>query len=322
MKRVLVACTALALLIPSAAMAQDDDDSLDGMEEAAPEEELSVEEPIDDGGGEGEGDPAAEAMPAPAAGAGGHRLVLPKDQIFVQAFLEINLSKESAFKPISIQPDGWFGVNNDLTVGLVHSPRAVTGFIAPEGPGTGICLGSTGTDGNCASNYSNMGLLARYHLLDSPVILAADGGLLFRDFDPFTLSLKLGVVGEWQQSEKLAVQFGLNLAFGITERSQDVAGESVTINGDFINLPVAVMYQVMPKLAVGVQTGFRSRLQDLGDRYTVPLSLGARYLVSPKIIVDASFSLPLLITGQEDADGGNASGIAARILSIGGGYVF
>ena len=211
------------------------------------------------------------------------------------------------------------GVNDDpavataldfgsVRIGLVHSPRALGGFLVGGFPGGGLCLGSK--DDACArARYSTVGLLGRYHLLDDPVILAADGGFVINDFDPFALSLKLGATGEWQYSDKIAVLFAANLNFGLSERD---AG-----NKEFFNLPVSVMYQVMPKLAAGVQTGFRTPLQDAGDLYSIPFGFGARYIVSPKIIIDGSFTLPLLITGVPDS-----SGVAARALTIGGGYIF
>ena len=270
-----------------------DDGSVDETPaEEAPAEEAPMEEPM-------AGDAMGEAaMSSP-------RLVLPKDQIFVQAFLEINLSKGQAFKPLALQPDVWYGVTDDITVGLVHSPRALSGFVAPAAPGGGLCLGSSE---NCGNRYSGVGLLGRYHLLDDPVILAADGGLVFGDFDPFSLAIKLGVVGE-KKFDKISVLFGASLSLGLTNRDNG--------NKEVLSLPVGAMYEVMPKLSAGVQTGIRLPFSNAGDLYSIPLALAGRYIVTPKIIVDASFSLPLLITGIPDS-----SGVAARVLTLGGAYVF
>ena len=46
---------------------------------------------------------------------------------------------------------------------------------------------------------------------------AAEGGLVFRSYDPFALALKVGVVGRWQR-KAISVLFGLNLFAGLSER--------------------------------------------------------------------------------------------------------
>lgn len=301
--------------------AQGDDggsvDDLPGMDAADP---ASTDPATDDASAETSMDGMGDS---PTMGASGTRLTLPKGQIYAQGFLEINLSKDGVFKPVSIRPDVWYGVNDDLTVGLGHSTRALSGFLVDVVPGGGLCLGATTIDEpddtiSCArGRYNTIGALARYHLLDSPVILAVDGGLVINDFDPFALALKLGVVGEWMQSEKLAVLFGLNLNIAVAGRE-----DNNPFSKEFLNIPVSVMYQINAKLSAGAQTGFRTPFSDAGDAFSIPLSLGARYMLKPNIILDGSFGFPYLVTGVKDANGDNSSGVAARVLNLGAGYVF
>ncbi len=242
------------------------------------------------------------------------RMTLPKDKIFIQAYLDFSLSSDAVAKPISVAPDVWYGLMDDLSLGLVHSSSGSIGFFG--GAGSGLCF--TGSDNGCPSFYSNAALLARYHLFDGvaqPVVLAADGGLVFRDFDPFTLSLKLGAVGK-VGAGPVDVLFGANLLLGITERDGVVIGDTeVGGNKEVISLPVSALYPVLPELAVGVQTGLVLPLQNLADTFFIPFAVAGRYVVTPQIAVEGAFSFPSLL--GSDA----AAGFDGRVLSVGVGYI-
>ena len=128
---------------------------------------------------------------APAA----PRLTVPAHRYVVSGLLVVSLSKDAAFSPVSVAPDVWYGVTDKLTVGLVHSSRALGGFLG--GAGDALCL--TGTGGGCRGFYDHAGLLVRQHLVDGPLTVAFDGGLVARSFDPFALTLKVGAAARWQQ---------------------------------------------------------------------------------------------------------------------------
>ncbi len=301
---------------PQVALAQDDDDD-DALDEFTDDADDNTIDSVDDTGSDATeiADDSMAMMESSSAGrAMERRLVLPKGQVYLQGFMEINLSINGGFfRPIWLQPDVWYGYSDKLTVGLVHSPRALNGFLSSRFPSGGLCLGSTTVASKkdllpCPKGtYSGTGLLARYHVLDSPVILALDGGLIFTDLSPFVASLKLGVSGEWNK-EKIHVLFGMNLGLGLNKRDED--------NKEILNLPMGVMYDVMPKLTAGVQTGFRIPFSNTSNTYSIPLGFGGRYVVSPKLTVDVSFSFPVLL-----GLGGEAGQLNARVLSLGAAYV-
>lgn len=242
------------------------------------------------------------------------RMVLPEKQLYIQAFLPINLSTDVAFKPVSFAPDIWFGVKKDITIGLTHSRHAADGFFG--GPSAGLCF--QGEDNNCPDVINATGLQGRYQIPDDkvPIPLAVEAGLFVRTFDPFAMALKLGAVGRWEK-DKLTALFGLNLFFGLTSRSiDDGMGTEVTTNGETINLPLTLMYAVTPQISVGGQTGAVLPLQNTGDTYAIPFALGGRYMVSREIHADLIFALPLLVSGSD------AGGFDARVLTLGGGYIF
>ncbi|HEX4418155.1 MAG TPA: hypothetical protein VH165_09675 [Kofleriaceae bacterium] len=271
-------------------------------------------------------DPSESGATPPAAAAapsadGPDQLLLPKGRVILDAYLEIGLSSGSAFKPVSISPDIWYGVSDVLTVGLVHSSVGGSGFIG--GVGQSLCLTGAGTatdPGGCAHVYQNVGFDGRYKLKfgSGDISWAADGGLFINSLsDPFELDLKLGVVGRWHK-DKLAVEFQPNIFVGLTNRTVDEAGGvSTTINGETLSIPVTGLYTVAPKIAVAVQLGVILPFEDAGDNFEIPLSIGGHYNVNESLNVNAAFTLSAVVGGsnvQTGADG--------RAFTIGGTYAF
>ena len=239
------------------------------------------------------------------------QMTLPAGRAFVQVFAEINLSADLALKPLSIAPDLWYGVSDELTVGLVHSGRGATGFFGL--PGNGLCL--TGADNGCPDVYHNVGIDARYHFYRSGgITAAADGGLFARSFDPFALALKVGATGRWQ-SGQLAVDLAPSIFAGLTERDPEGAVDvEVTSNKEVFLLPVTAIYAVTPQLGAAVQAGVQVPFEETGDAWTFGLAIGAQYLVTEQVSADLAFSLPLL------AGGPDGTGADARVLTLGVGY--
>ena len=240
------------------------------------------------------------------------RMTLPEGRLLVQAFVEASLSTDLAFKPVSLSPDVWYGLTDDITLGLAHSAAGIGGLYG--GVGTSLCL-TAGVENGCPDVYRNLALLGRYSLLDAGVGLAAQGGLVIGALDPLTLSLQLGVAGRWEMAP-IAIVFQPSILIGLTEREGAIEGTSG--NTEVITLPVAAMYDVMPELAVGLQTGVSLKIDDIGNTWVVPLSLGGRYAVTPAIWADLVFSLPAVVQGADTETGA----FDTRTLTLGGGTVF
>jgi opacity protein-like surface antigen len=232
------------------------------------------------------------------------QLTLPGGKVFLDAFLEVNLSKDFAFKPVSIAPDIWYGVSDDLTLGLIHSSRGATGLFG--GSGDGLCL--TGKTKGCPHVYDNIGLDARYHLVRQGILtLAADGGLYAMTFDPFKLDLKLGAIARLQ-SGAFSFELGPNIFIGLNKRS---AG-----NKEVLAVPATFMYAVVPKVGIAAQFGL---LVPFADTSLTMFggSLGVQYFATDKLMLDAVFSLPALAGGSKVADG-----MDMRTFTLGVGYAF
>ncbi len=258
---------------------------------------------------------AAPAAAQSEAATAEQQMTLPGSRFFVQVFAEASLSKDNAFKPFSLAPDLWYGVNDQITVGLVHSGRGSTGLYG--GAGNGLCL--AGEDNNCPDVYANVGLDGRYHFYRSGgVTLSAEGGLFAGPFDPFTAALKLGVVGRWQAGA-IAVDVGPNLFVGLSEREPEEGADVAigTNNKETLNLPVTALYLLSRQIGIALQLGAVIPMEDTGDLYTVGISLGGQYMLSDKMMIDAAFSLPMLVKG--DAYEG-IDAFDVRTLTVGFGY--
>ena len=257
-------------------------------------------------------EPAPGADPAtPAAAAAAEsgaesveQVTMPKGRLLIDAFVVMNLSKDAVFKPVSLSPDIWYGVSDKLTIGVVHSSQGDSGFVGE--PGTALCL--TGSDNGCAKFYNNVALDVRYGLKTGKLALAFDGALDFRSLSPSEIAIKLGLVGIYRQSEKVAIEFAPELFFGLNNRDPG--------NKDSFVLPVALLYTVAPKIDLALQTGIILPLENTGDGYAIPVSVGVHYRVSTPLAVQLAFSFPDLVGGSALA-GGNL-----RTLTLGGSYAF
>jgi hypothetical protein len=240
-------------------------------------------------------------------------VTLPKGRVLLDAYLEMNLVSGAEFKPFSLSPDVWYGVTDDITVGLVHSAVGGSGFMGFVG--TSLCL--TGTDNGCAKLYDNVGVDARYQLKDGGFGVAFDGGLFVQDFDPFQLALKLGIVGRWRPkpASKLAVDVSPNMFFGLTGRDGG-GGVGDAANKEVLTLPATLLYAAKPKLALAFQLGFVVPFENAGTTFFIPVSFGANYMLSKRTSIDGAFTVLHLAAG-DDAGG---KGFDVRTFTLGGGY--
>jgi hypothetical protein len=267
-------------------------------------------------GGPALAEPSDEPPPPPVAAdpdgePKGERVVLPAKRLYGRALLELELSTDTAFDPVSLAPDVYYGVSADFTVGLVHSSLGSTGIIG--GAGSSLCFTE-----KCDGVYHNFGLDGRYQLATGNVSVAANFGLHAIDIEPFRLALKLGVVGRYRPSptSKLAVDFTPALFLGIIEREPEMLGQLG--NKEVLVLPGTVLYAVTPRLTALLQTGLVLPFEAAGDAYSVPLSLGASYAVNKQLSIEGAFSLVRLLGGGSLP----TTGADARGLTIGGGYAF
>ena len=159
--------------------------------------------------------PAAASVTAPISAT---EATLHQGAVSIDGDLVIGLSKGSAWKPIQIIPNLYYGVSNELTAGFANNTNAEI-FQAVSAPGgRGLCL--SGSSNGCAHVYNSFSLDALFSFMRSSRLdLAAHGGVDFV-LDPFLLSLRLGVKGK-AGIGPLAIVFDPSLNIGLIKRYEN-----------------------------------------------------------------------------------------------------
>jgi hypothetical protein len=228
----------------------------------------------------GSTDPAAAGTPAPGAPvtpvatAGTYStatwpleltlrpVVLGTGMIEIRGDLFIGLSKGSAGKPFLLTPTVYYGVNEQLTLGLFQDS---------------FCFSGSST----CKFFDSLGVDAIFALLQQANIqLAVRGALEAASFDAGFWRLRIGALGKYYAG-RLAIQFDPKLLIGLNKRS---AG-----NGDILSIPLDIQYQIDQMLAAVVTIGIYGPLDGFSDAYGVPVGLGAHYTINRQLDVAGQF---------------------------------
>jgi hypothetical protein len=223
---------------------------------------------------------AARAEDAPPRKPPG--LTLDRGAANVTVTLEANLAEDRVAKPLSIAPDVSYGVTDDLTLVLVHSTFATTGFRGNAG--AGLCV--TGDEGGCAHAYDNVGLDAIHGLRRGPFSFAVVAGAHFVSLDPAWFDLRAGARLRWTGG-KLLVTFSPSVFFALSGRDDG--------NKETLWAPVFIGAKPIPPLTLGLGTGIKGPVEDFGDTWTFALVPSAQLAVTRRLALGASFALPKLL---------------------------
>jgi hypothetical protein len=198
-------------------------------------------------------------------------LVLPARSVEAAAVVEIDMSVRRRGEPTSLAPDVWYGVTDELTVGLVHSARALSLVDA----GFGYCF--RGEEHGCERAYDNVAVEARWSLVAGPLSAALRGRFITRSFDPWKPRLGLGALARWQRG-RFAITSDPSLSLGLLNRDRG--------NRAALDLPLWLAAQPTRRWAVHLRSGVRGTLATFGDTYEIPVAIGTT--VSPHRLVDIS----------------------------------
>jgi len=215
----------------------------------------------------------------------------------VRVPLVINLSSDFVGKPINIPVDAYFGLSEQLTLGLTHSGGLVQA-VAPYELGTGLCLSGTP---HCFKTYNNVGFDALFSLMSGVLQLAAHGGLEFVNIDGGTFSLRLGVLFQAPLGENIAIITDPRLFLGLSDR--DIG------NKEFLHLPIAVQVWANAGTRIAARTGINGPLDGFGDAFEGALGVFAGFDVNEMIEIFAAFDFPNIYGEGNTAD--------YRVLTLG-----
>jgi hypothetical protein len=258
--------------------------------------------------------------PPPDAGATasvGERVTVPSKRLFVHAELglfDVNGGPDA----VGLSPDIYYGLNDKVTIGLIHSFSGATGIIGE--PRSSLCIAGDG----CDKVYNNVGLDLRYTFASGSTTIAGVGGLYAIHLsDPTQFGLKLGAVIHWRSKpdSKLAIDFTPNVLIGLTKRdgAADMMG-NVIVAGEkeILYVPATIWYSIGKKLAIAGQLALDLPVEDAGDQYILGLAAGLNYRVNNQFSVDFAVALPFITSGDQIG----VSGADVRSFTIGGGYAF
>lgn len=241
--------------------------------------------------------PAAPADPTPAAAPADAAptppppgaLTLRAGAFQIAATFELEASANKVGKPFSLAPDLSYGVTSDLTVAVLHSKYALTGFRAAAGGA--LCL--AGSENGCAAVYNNVGGEAWYTLARGPATAAIVAGVHAVDLDRGFYDVKLGAKARYTAGA-LAIITQPSVLIAASKRTDDAGAR---LNKDLLYVPIVATYKVAPPIALGLGTGIKGPLSGFGDAWQIPLGFLVQYTVSPALGCGASWVFGQLLGG-------------------------
>jgi hypothetical protein len=242
-------------------------------------------------------------IPAPTTSVGGGLTLSAGALVIAGQTIEINLSENGAFKPVSLAPSLWYGVDKKLTLGLSHdlgttpwSPRVLF-------PGNGICF--TGESNGCGRFYNNASFEGLYSLSADKLSVALHPAIDILNFDPFEIGLRIGVLGRYAIDEKMSIVFDPRIYFQVTERGSGTPGDG---GPDLIDLPFWYWYAIDSKVSAYAGTGLLAPFDGFSDFYVIPFLLGVQFKASDKLMIGGNFNFTNLL--------GTGGGVEGRAVGV------
>lgn len=218
-------------------------------------------------------------------------LALPQGRLGLALTLEVEMSANKIGEPLTIAPDITYGATDALSLSVVHSKFATTGFRAVAGGG--VCVGD---DSACPHVYNNAGVEALYALRNGPLSIAAIGGVHAINFDAGYYHAKVGTRVRYVAG-RAGILASPSVLIAMTKRT-DVMGTSR--NKDLYYVPVLATYKLIPAFTVGLGSGVKGSLNDVGGTWEIPFGAVATYAIDRRITIGASFVFGKLIGGAND----------------------
>jgi hypothetical protein len=191
------------------------------------------------------------------------------------AMVEINASRNSFGEPILVAPHFYWGVTEDLTIGISHQ--------------RGLCLNG------CDKVYNDAGFDLMYFLTGSDRFeLDLHAGVPVGSFSPFYMGLQAGVLGRVNIGRITAFVFDPSLYVGVTHRDRG--------NTQALNLPFWFYFQATDVVVPFVGSGLQGPLDEFSDRFQIPLEGGILFDVAQNVDVGFSFRFHQVLGPYHTAD--------------------
>ena len=191
---------------------------------------------------------------------------------------ELEMSTARVAKPLSIAPDLWFGATDGLTLGVVDSRYAQTGFRGAAGGA--FCV--TGTAAGCPTLYNNIGLEAWQALLRGPESLVIGGGGYATNIQRGFYAAKLGLKSKITEG-RLALTTMPSVLIAVNDR------HVTNPNTDVLYVPVALALKLSAAATFAIGSGIKGPVDDFRHKWQIPLGASASYAIGP-VLLGASWT--------------------------------
>jgi len=211
-------------------------------------------------------------------------LTLGKGVVGIHADFAVDISAHQWGKPLWLIPNVYYGVSDQLSVGIVENPTWE--FFPSQG---GFCLSN---DTYCGKVVvpNNTSLDLKFSLSRTASMeVAFHGGIDLLAIDPFTAAGRAGLLLKILINGPVSIMADPSFRAGITRRNPPAP---YAPNKEYISVPIRVGYQLNPQVNVGLLTGVNSALDGFADRYQVPVGLTGLAALTDKIDVGATLLFP------------------------------
>ena len=211
-------------------------------------------------------------------------LTLPSGTFELTLPVTVNLSQDLVGKPVSIGPSLFYGITQDVTIGIYHP--------------VGLCL--TGESNGCAKVYDDVGAAALVSLYrGGNYQLIGQARLEFdRLSDPIFLQGQVGL-GAKATFGPAALAAQAVFGFGITNRDQGNVKQLVAIELD-------PQLEIVHGLAIEGRIAFIGFVGDdarpFGDTYAIPVGIGVEVTPIHNLDIGVRLEFPNLLGKGSTAD--------------------
>ncbi|HKO48397.1 MAG TPA: hypothetical protein VJV79_11765 [Polyangiaceae bacterium] len=186
--------------------------------------------------------------------------------------MRMNMSKDSAFKPVEFPVNFFWGITNHVMIGITHE--------------RGLRLNSGADDPKFRDTYNDVGF--------GSVIFLGGGrnfevdlhlGVPLKQLSPdLFVGVQAGILGRANIAEKVAFVYDPSLYFAANHR--DIG------NGDQLHVPIWFYFQPTRVIAPFVGTGLHGPLKAFDDHFTIPLEGGVLFTVAHGIHLGGMLHFP------------------------------
>lgn len=193
------------------------------------------------------------------------------------AMVGINASRGAFGDPLTIAPHFYWGVTDDLALGISH--------------GTGLCIGD-----NCYKTYNDAGFDLMFYLTGSHKFeLDLHAGVPVSSFDPFVIGIQAGVLGRVNLGSVAALVFDPAVYIGLNKRREFG-------NREALLLPFWFYFQATDVVVPFVGSSVSGPFDGFFDDFAPPLEGGILFDVARNVDVGFMMRFHRLLGPDGDAD--------------------